>query len=179
MSHQYDIVPIRHEFSVVEKPLRQTSLPHRESLNQRLLLSSRYDMHDLLSAGFIPLDRQTSVGADDTALDELPRGFHAVHTSIEYKCSSPLYHHKGSPRRSCLKTGRWSGRHVSCSPGKSGSSLDQTNETWVTFKVGKWHLYLFHNTSLCPKVLIWILARKWIRKFSQISPFLTKLPEKK
>ncbi|XP_023261050.1 uncharacterized protein LOC111654319 [Seriola lalandi dorsalis] len=103
----------------VSELVRQSVVrPHllsRESPNQRRL-SSRYGMHDLLSAGFIPLDRQSSAGTDDAALDEFPRGFHSVYTSIKYKCASPLYHHTGSPRRTCLKTGRWSGRHVSCSP---------------------------------------------------------------
>ncbi|XP_071345470.1 inactive serine protease PAMR1 [Trachinotus anak] len=117
--------------------------PHqlsRESPNRRVHLSSRYSMQDLLSAGFIPftLDRQSSVGTDDTALDELPRGFHSVYTSIDYKCVSPLYHHTGSPRRTCLKTGRWSGRHVSCSPvcGKfdtfSLHNLSDTQWPWHT-----------------------------------------------
>uniref|UniRef100_A0A672G6C7 Si:ch211-102l7.3 n=1 Tax=Salarias fasciatus TaxID=181472 RepID=A0A672G6C7_SALFA len=59
----------------------------------------------------------------------LPRGFHPVHTSIEYRCALPLYRHTGNSRRTCLKTGRWSGRHVSCSPGETISS-----GTWSTFR---------------------------------------------
>ncbi|XP_058500314.1 inactive serine protease PAMR1 isoform X1 [Solea solea] len=47
---------------------------------------------------------------------QLPQGFHQLYTHIEYECASPFYHHSGSPRRTCLKTGKWSGRHVSCSP---------------------------------------------------------------
>ncbi|XP_030622574.1 inactive serine protease PAMR1 [Chanos chanos] len=46
----------------------------------------------------------------------LPRGFHHLYTHIEYQCTSPYYQHSGSIRRTCLKTGKWSGRHVSCSP---------------------------------------------------------------
>lgn len=49
-------------------------------------------------------------------LPQLPPGFHHLYTHIEYECASPFYHHSGSPRRTCLKTGKWSGRHVSCSP---------------------------------------------------------------
>ncbi|XP_040919484.1 inactive serine protease PAMR1 [Toxotes jaculatrix] len=103
---------------LVRQSVVKPHLSSRESPNQRLGLSSRYGMHDLLSAGFIPLtlDRQSSAERDDSALEELPRGFHSVYTSIEYKCASPLYRHTGSSRRTCLKTGRWSGRHVSCSP---------------------------------------------------------------
>ncbi|XP_051915991.1 inactive serine protease PAMR1 isoform X2 [Hippocampus zosterae] len=47
---------------------------------------------------------------------QLAAGFHHLYTHIEYDCVSPFYHHNGSPRRTCLKTGKWSGRHVSCSP---------------------------------------------------------------
>nr|XP_020470873.1 inactive serine protease PAMR1 isoform X2 [Monopterus albus] len=49
-------------------------------------------------------------------LPQLPQGFHHLYTHIEYECASAFYHHSGSPRRTCLKTGKWSGRHVSCSP---------------------------------------------------------------
>ncbi|XP_035012905.1 inactive serine protease PAMR1 [Hippoglossus stenolepis] len=49
-------------------------------------------------------------------LPQLSQGFHPLYTQIEYECASPFYHHSGSPRRTCLKTGKWSGRHVSCSP---------------------------------------------------------------
>ncbi|KAG7473822.1 hypothetical protein MATL_G00099930 [Megalops atlanticus] len=50
------------------------------------------------------------------ALPQLPPGFHHLYTHIEYECASLFYHHSGSARRTCLKTGKWSGRHVSCSP---------------------------------------------------------------
>ncbi|XP_062246816.1 inactive serine protease PAMR1 [Platichthys flesus] len=49
-------------------------------------------------------------------LPQLSQGFHPLYTQIEYECASPFYHHSGSSRRTCLKTGKWSGRHVSCSP---------------------------------------------------------------
>ncbi|KAF0042843.1 hypothetical protein F2P81_004180 [Scophthalmus maximus] len=129
-----DSIPTFSKFNADEELLRQTSssLPaHRASPNQRLPLSSRYDIHDLSSAGFVPL----AVG-DGGAPGELPRGFHAVHTSVEYACASPLYRHAGSSRRTCLKSGRWSGRHVSCSPvcGKfdafSPRNLSDTRWPW-------------------------------------------------
>ncbi|XP_051234872.1 uncharacterized protein pamr1a isoform X1 [Dicentrarchus labrax] len=101
---------------LVRQSVVKPHLISRENPDQRLQFSSRYNMHDLLSAGFIPLTFDKQSNKDDTAFVELPRGFHPVYTSIEYKCASPLYHHTGSSRRTCLKTGRWSGRHVSCSP---------------------------------------------------------------
>lgn len=81
-------------------------------------------MHDLLSARFTPLALDKQSKKDDTTFLKHPHGFHPVYTSIEYKCASLLYRHTGSSRRTCLKTGRWSGRRVSCSPGESKSSID-------------------------------------------------------
>lgn len=60
-------------------------------------------------------------------LSQLPQGFHHLYTHIEYECASPYYHHSGSARRTCLKTGKWSGRHVSCSPGE-GSRRPQISD---------------------------------------------------
>uniref|UniRef100_A0A672G0M0 Si:ch211-102l7.3 n=1 Tax=Salarias fasciatus TaxID=181472 RepID=A0A672G0M0_SALFA len=65
----------------------------------------------------------------------LPRGFHPVHTSIEYRCALPLYRHTGNSRRTCLKTGRWSGRHVSCSPGET------INAQWP------WHVTIYIRSA--------------------------------
>ncbi|KAF7660944.1 hypothetical protein LDENG_00271440 [Lucifuga dentata] len=93
--------------------------PHlisRESPDQRLLLSSRYKLYDMLAPGFFPLPLDKQPDRDGASSYELPRGFHPVYTSIEYKCASSLYRRKGSARRTCLKSGRWSGHHVSCSP---------------------------------------------------------------
>lgn len=53
-----------------------------------------------------------------TVLAQLPQGYHHLYAHIEYECTSPFYQHSGSSRRTCLKTGKWSGRHVSCSPGE-------------------------------------------------------------
>uniref|UniRef100_A0A672P7U1 Inactive serine protease PAMR1 n=1 Tax=Sinocyclocheilus grahami TaxID=75366 RepID=A0A672P7U1_SINGR len=67
----------------------------------------------------------------------LPQGFHHVYTHIEYECMSPYYQHFGSARRTCLKMGKWSGRHVSCSPvcGKltnfDHQNPSETNWPWL------------------------------------------------
>ncbi|XP_074522229.1 inactive serine protease PAMR1 [Halichoeres trimaculatus] len=102
---------------------------------------SRYNMDDLLSAGFIPLTFDKRTNEDDDSSVELPRGFHSVYTSIEYRCASPLYRHSGSSRRTCLKTGRWSGRHVSCTPvcGKvnTSSAHDLSDTQWP------WHAAIY------------------------------------
>lgn len=82
------------------------------------------------SAGFTPLT-EGKQPQDDIPPEAIPRGFHPVYTRIDYKCASPLYQHTGSPQRTCLKTGRWSGRHVSCSPGET--SLNGTEAGLVSF----------------------------------------------
>uniref|UniRef100_A0A673LIR5 Inactive serine protease PAMR1 n=1 Tax=Sinocyclocheilus rhinocerous TaxID=307959 RepID=A0A673LIR5_9TELE len=67
----------------------------------------------------------------------LPQGFHHVYTHIEYECMSLYYQHFGSARRTCLKMGKWSGRHVSCSPvcGKltnfDPQNPSETNWPWL------------------------------------------------
>ncbi|XP_042344706.1 inactive serine protease PAMR1-like isoform X2 [Plectropomus leopardus] len=129
----------------VSELVRQSVVkPHlisRENSDQRIRLSSRYNMHDLLSAGFIPLTLNKKIKKDDDADVELPHGFHPVHATIEYSCASPLYRNTGSSRRTCMKSGRWSGRHVSCSPvcGKFNTShpRDLTDATWP------WHAAVY------------------------------------
>ncbi|XP_037645580.1 inactive serine protease PAMR1-like [Sebastes umbrosus] len=130
---------------LVRQSVVQPHLISRENPDQRIHLSSRYSMHDLLSAGFIPLTSDKRSKEDDTASVELPHGFHPVHTSIEYQCASPLYRHTGSSRRTCLKSGRWSGRHVSCSPvcGKfdTSSLYNLTDTPWP------WHAAVYIRSS--------------------------------
>ncbi|XP_068429817.1 inactive serine protease PAMR1 isoform X1 [Clinocottus analis] len=130
----------------VSELVRQSVVkPHptsREKLGQRLRLSPGYDVRDLLSAGFIPL---APTGDDGDAFAEFPRGLHPVRTILEYTCASPLYHHTGSSRRTCLKSGRWSGRHVSCTPvcGKfdTPGPHNLTDTTWP------WHAAVYVRSA--------------------------------
>ncbi|KAI5626934.1 inactive serine protease PAMR1-like [Silurus asotus] len=74
-------------------------------------------VHKFYSAsGLTKLFSPVSPTKGPPTLPPLPQGFHHLYTHIEYGCTSPYYHHTGSTRRTCLKTGKWSGRHVSCSP---------------------------------------------------------------
>uniref|UniRef100_A0A665TDH0 Si:ch211-102l7.3 n=1 Tax=Echeneis naucrates TaxID=173247 RepID=A0A665TDH0_ECHNA len=129
---------------LVQQTVLKPHLSSREGPNQNHF-SSRYSIQDVLSAGFIPF-RRSSAGTDDISVDELPRGFHSVYTSIEYKCVSPLYSHKGSSRRTCLKTGRWSGHHVSCSPGESSKTQ------WP------WHAAIYIRSPPDQESSFWYLA---------------------
>ncbi|NXG50735.1 PAMR1 protease, partial [Psilopogon haemacephalus] len=47
---------------------------------------------------------------------ELPPGYQHLHTQLQYECISPFYRRLGSSRRTCLKTGKWSGRAPVCIP---------------------------------------------------------------
>ncbi|XP_062350598.1 inactive serine protease PAMR1 isoform X3 [Cinclus cinclus] len=47
---------------------------------------------------------------------ELPPGYQHLHTQLQYECVSPFYRRLGSSRRTCLKTGKWSGRAPVCVP---------------------------------------------------------------
>ncbi|NXP04269.1 PAMR1 protease, partial [Thinocorus orbignyianus] len=47
---------------------------------------------------------------------DLPPGFQHLHTQLQYECISPFYRRLGSSRRTCLKTGKWSGRAPVCVP---------------------------------------------------------------
>ncbi|XP_068049899.1 inactive serine protease PAMR1 isoform X1 [Anomalospiza imberbis] len=47
---------------------------------------------------------------------ELPLGYQHLHTQLQYECVSPFYRRLGSSRRTCLKTGKWSGRAPVCIP---------------------------------------------------------------
>lgn len=100
------------------------SVPYyRRSPVHRLHTSSRHKVYDSLPPGMDPPSSGNLSSTQDPILGELPRGFHHLYTSIEYECASSLYQHYGSPRRTCLKTGRWSGSHVSCSPGEGSADL--------------------------------------------------------
>nr|XP_034976915.1 inactive serine protease PAMR1 isoform X1 [Zootoca vivipara] len=63
---------------------------------------------------------------------ELPPGFQHLHTQLQYDCISPFYRRLGSSRRTCLKTGKWSGRAPSCIPicGKAeNTTVPKTSST--------------------------------------------------
>ena len=79
--------------------------------------------HRLYSLTNLRIPGTASLSEDVAPLEPLPDGFHSQYTQIEYECASPLYQHFGSARRTCLRTGKWSGNHVSCSPGEGSTEL--------------------------------------------------------
>ncbi|XP_064785805.1 inactive serine protease PAMR1-like isoform X2 [Oncorhynchus masou masou] len=96
--------------SKVSELVRQRVLPPQAP-------SRKTPVHKLYSSsGFVKMFQSVSPTKVPPMLSQLPQGFHHLHTHIAYECASPFYQHSGSARRTCLKTGKWSGRHVSCSP---------------------------------------------------------------
>ncbi|XP_008496851.1 inactive serine protease PAMR1 isoform X3 [Calypte anna] len=64
---------------------------------------------------------------------DLPAGYQHLHTQLQYECISPFYRRLGSSRRTCLKTGKWSGRAPVCIPicGKAENiTLQKTSIRW-------------------------------------------------
>uniref|UniRef100_A0A3P9MKL3 Inactive serine protease PAMR1 n=1 Tax=Oryzias latipes TaxID=8090 RepID=A0A3P9MKL3_ORYLA len=91
-----------------------------ELVRQRVLApqvpSRKTPVHKLLTASLGQRLQSEGPTKAPEVLPQLPQGFHNLYTHIEYECVSQYYQHSGSSRRTCLKTGKWSGRHVSCSP---------------------------------------------------------------
>ena len=77
-------------------------------------------LHQLYSASF---SKQKLQGAPTKKpalpFGDLPPGFQHLHTQLQYECVSPFYRRLGSSRRTCLRTGKWSGRAPSCIPSES------------------------------------------------------------
>ncbi|XP_060767322.1 inactive serine protease PAMR1 isoform X1 [Neoarius graeffei] len=114
---------------LVRQKVLKSQLPLRKSPLHRLYASLQ------------PHGRESSTSIE-TVQDELPTGFHHLYTSIEYECISPLYQYTGSARRTCLKTGKWSGQHFSCLPvcGKLSSKPQNLAQThWP------WHAAIYHR----------------------------------
>uniref|UniRef100_A0A673JFH6 Peptidase S1 domain-containing protein n=1 Tax=Sinocyclocheilus rhinocerous TaxID=307959 RepID=A0A673JFH6_9TELE len=80
--------------------------------------SRKSPVHKLYSASSQGGTEADTLEKAFSVFGDLPPTFHHVYTSIEYECVSAFYKHSGSARRTCLKTGKWSGRHFSCSPGE-------------------------------------------------------------
>ncbi|XP_078077349.1 inactive serine protease PAMR1 isoform X3 [Mustelus asterias] len=93
-------------------------------------------------------------------IGNLPAGFYHPHTQLEYECISPFYRRLGSKKRTCLKTGKWSGRSPTCIPicGKlSNFSLQNLpSMAWA------WQAALYQKTSRTSNEIVrqhtWFLA---------------------
>lgn len=83
-------------------------------------LSRETPLHQLYSTAFSKQKLQ-DVSTKKPALPfgDLPPGYQHLHTQVQYECISPFYRRLGSSRRTCLRTGKWSGRAPTCIPSES------------------------------------------------------------
>ncbi|KFW91572.1 Inactive serine protease PAMR1, partial [Phalacrocorax carbo] len=73
---------------------------------------------------------------------ELPPGYQHLHTQLQYECISPFYRRLGSSRRTCLKTGKWSGRAPVCIP-ICGKAENITLQKTVTSTRWPWQAAIY------------------------------------
>lgn len=96
--------------------------PKTSDLVRRRVLSMQVQsretpLHQLYSTAFSKQKLQdASTKKPALPFGDLPPGYQHLHTQVQYECISPFYHRLGSSRRTCLRTGKWSGRAPSCIP---------------------------------------------------------------
>uniref|UniRef100_A0A8C6ZKQ7 Inactive serine protease PAMR1 n=1 Tax=Nothoprocta perdicaria TaxID=30464 RepID=A0A8C6ZKQ7_NOTPE len=77
---------------------------------------------------------------------ELPLGYQHLHTQLQYECISPFYRRLGSSRRTCLKTGKWSGRAPVCIP-ICGKAENITLQKAVTSTRWPWQAAVYRTAN--------------------------------
>ncbi|NXI13829.1 PAMR1 protease, partial [Irena cyanogastra] len=77
---------------------------------------------------------------------DLPPGYQHLHTQLQYECVSPFYRRLGSSRRTCLKTGKWSGRAPVCIP-ICGKAENITLKKAVTSMRWPWQAAIYRTAN--------------------------------
>ncbi|KAM6308289.1 inactive serine protease PAMR1 isoform 2-T2 [Aegotheles albertisi] len=77
---------------------------------------------------------------------DLPPGYQHLHTQLQYECISPFYRRLGSSRRTCLKTGKWSGRAPVCIP-ICGKAENITVQKTVTSTRWPWQAAIYRTAN--------------------------------
>ncbi|XP_009077586.1 PREDICTED: inactive serine protease PAMR1, partial [Acanthisitta chloris] len=77
---------------------------------------------------------------------ELPPGYQHLHTQLQYECVSPFYRRLGSSRRTCLKTGKWSGRAPVCIP-ICGKAENITLQKTMTSSRWPWQAAIYRTAN--------------------------------
>ncbi|NXK91499.1 PAMR1 protease, partial [Formicarius rufipectus] len=77
---------------------------------------------------------------------ELPPGYQHLHTQLQYECVSPFYRRLGSNRRTCLKTGKWSGRAPVCIP-ICGKAENLTLQKTMTSTRWPWQAAIYRTAN--------------------------------
>ncbi|XP_062918314.1 inactive serine protease PAMR1-like isoform X4 [Mobula hypostoma] len=145
------------------KACKQPKLPNL--VKQKVLSTQpqtrRTPLHRLLAT---ILDKEQSQVSPTKApvqhVGNLPSGFFHPHTQLEYECISPFYRRLGSRKRTCLKTGKWSGRSPLCIPicGKLGN-FSRQNLPSIAWP---WQAALYQKVSQTSNEIVsghsWFLA---------------------
>ncbi|NWS60703.1 PAMR1 protease, partial [Chunga burmeisteri] len=77
---------------------------------------------------------------------DLPPGYQHLHTQLQYECISPFYRRLGSSRRTCLRTGKWSGRAPVCIP-ICGKAENITLQKTVTSTRWPWQAAIYRTAN--------------------------------
>ncbi|NXG19247.1 PAMR1 protease, partial [Grallaria varia] len=77
---------------------------------------------------------------------DLPPGHQHLHTQLQYECVSPFYRRLGSSRRTCLKTGKWSGRAPVCIP-ICGKAENLTLQKTMTSTRWPWQAAIYRTAN--------------------------------
>ncbi|KAM9278669.1 inactive serine protease PAMR1 isoform 2-T2 [Morus bassanus] len=77
---------------------------------------------------------------------DLPPGYQHLHTQLQYECISPFYRRLGSSRRTCLKTGKWSGRAPVCIP-ICGKAENITLQKTLTSTRWPWQAAIYRTAN--------------------------------
>ncbi|XP_051476117.1 inactive serine protease PAMR1 isoform X3 [Apus apus] len=77
---------------------------------------------------------------------DLPPGYQHLHTQLQYECISPFYRRLGSSRRTCLKTGKWSGKAPVCIP-ICGKAENITLQKTVTSTRWPWQAAVYRMAN--------------------------------
>uniref|UniRef100_A0A8C5MSM7 Inactive serine protease PAMR1 n=1 Tax=Leptobrachium leishanense TaxID=445787 RepID=A0A8C5MSM7_9ANUR len=110
----------------------------RQKVLPSLVQSRETPIHQLYSSSFTKESKNDIYPTKKSPLPpgELPPGYQHLHTQLQYDCISHFYRRLGSSKRTCLKTGKWSGRAPTCVPicGKlenfTMSKLGETRWPW-------------------------------------------------
>ncbi|NWW59733.1 PAMR1 protease, partial [Ifrita kowaldi] len=119
----------------------------RQKVLPRQVQSRETPLHQLYSSAFSKQKLQIyPTKKPALPFGELPPGYQHLHTQLQYECVSPFYRRLGSSRRTCLKTGKWSGRAPVCIP-ICGKAENITLQKAVTSTRWPWQAAIYRTAN--------------------------------
>lgn len=111
--------------STTENPIEITTLPEIITPLRPLRAGLSADNRDRVTPNYLsykpsqdPIIKEQDVNQKTPQNITLPEGHYRVGTRVSYSCESRYYDIVGSTTRRCESDGTWSGRGVTCVPGK-------------------------------------------------------------